>query len=101
MHCNTSPNSLRLAFVALALALAVGASGCGTRHCAVTGTVKYNGAPLAKPEGQIIFVGSDGSQVAAPIGLDGTYTASKVTPGLKRVAVYYRNPAFTKPSPPK
>jgi hypothetical protein len=85
-------------------ALAVSLGGCGGKlQFDVTGQVKYNGAALAKPDGLIVFVGPDGSQVAAPIGPDGTYTATKVTAGLNRVAVYYSNPAFksAKPSRPK
>ena len=82
-------------------ALAVGLGGCGAPQFAVTGKVKYNGAPLAKPNGQIVFVGHDGTQVAASIGLDGTYKAAKVPAGLNRVAVYYPNPSFTKAARPK
>jgi hypothetical protein len=87
--------------VLAALALSLG--GCGKRQYDVTGLVKYNGAPLAKPNGQIVFVGPDGSQAAAPIGPDGSYTASRVTAGMNRVAVYYSNPAFasTKQSRPR
>jgi hypothetical protein len=86
-----------LALAALALSL----GGCGKRQYDVTGKVTYNGAVLAKPNGQIVFVGPDGSQVAAEIGLDGTYKATKVTAGLNRVAVYYRNPSFKKMARPK
>jgi len=88
MHRNTSLNSLKLAFIALA----VGASGCGSRQYNVTGQVKYNGAVLAKPDGQIVFIGPKGEQVAAAIGLDGVYRATKVSSGLNRVVVYYPNP---------
>ena len=88
-------------FVLLAAAaLAVSLGGCGKPQFSVTGTVKYNGAPLAKPNGLIVFVGPEGTQVSAPIGLDGTYTALKVAAGLNRVAVYYPNPAFTKVARP-
>jgi hypothetical protein len=82
-------------------ALAIGLGGCGKPQFAVSGKVKYNGAPLAKPNGQIVFVGPEGTQVAAPIELDGTYKAAKVPAGLNRVAVYYPNPSFTKAVRPK
>jgi len=97
------PRNLSLLVRAVAIAaLAVGLGGCGGKsQFDVTGKVKYNGAPLAKPNGQIVFVGPDGAQVAAPIGPDGTYKATKVSAGLNRVAVYYPNPAFKKASRPK
>jgi hypothetical protein len=86
-----------LALAALALSL----GGCGKRQFDVAGKVTYNGAVLAKPNGQIVFVGPDGSQREAEIGLDGTYKATKVTAGPNRVAVYYPNPSFKKMSRPK
>jgi hypothetical protein len=86
-----------LALAALVLSL----SGCGKRQYDVTGQVKYNGAALAKPNGQIVFLGPDGTQAVATIGADGTYTASKVSAGLNRIVVYYPNPSFTKPARPK
>lgn len=76
-------------------------SGCAGRpQFDVTGQVTYNGKALAKPNGQIVFVGPDGTQVPATIAEDGTYTA-KVAAGLNRVAVYYPNPAFKKAVRPK
>jgi len=81
-------------------ALAISLGGCAPPQFDVTGQVKYNGAPLAKPDGQIVFVGADGTQASATIALDGTYTA-KVSAGLNRVAVYYPNPAFKKAVRPK
>jgi hypothetical protein len=96
MSCKVSPIVSGLAFVMLA----VGVCGCGPQQFDTTGQVKYNKEVLAKPDGQIVFMAPDGSQVSAPIGLDGSYTA-KVTAGPNRVAVYYRNPAFKKPSRPK
>ncbi len=86
-----------LALAALALSL----GGCGKRQYDVTGKVTYNGAVLAKPNGKIVFVGPDGSQIEADIASDGTYKASKVTAGLNRVAVYYPNPSFKRMSRPK
>ncbi|HEY1192368.1 MAG TPA: hypothetical protein VGE74_32395 [Gemmata sp.] len=75
-----------------ALAFVIGTSGCGERQFDVTGRVNYNGAPLNKTGGQIVFVGSDGQQVPAEIGADGTYRAVGVAAGLNRVAVVYPNP---------
>jgi len=98
MHRNLLLLARGLALAALAISL----GGCGGKpQFDVTGKVQYNGAPLAKPKGQIVFVGPDGAQVAAPIGLDGTYKATNVPAGLNRVAISYPNPAFTKPSRPK
>jgi hypothetical protein len=88
-----------LLFATAALALSLG--GCGKRQFAVTGKVTYNGKALAKPNGQIVFVGPDGHQAAAAIGEDGTYTATKVRPGLNQVAIYYPNPGYKRPSRPK
>jgi hypothetical protein len=98
MHRKILWLSPALAIAALALSL----GGCnGKRQYDVTGQVKYNGAPLAKPDGQIIFVGPDGSQVAAPIGQDGSYTAHKVAAGMNKVAITYPNPAFKKAVRPR
>ncbi len=90
---------LGLAVVALTTALC----GCDTRpKFVVTGTVTYNGAPLNKPDGQILFVGPDGTQVAAPISPDdGTYKAVDVLGGANRIAVTYKNPAFAPAGRPK
>jgi len=87
-------------FAIAALALSLGGCG-GTRRHDVTGQVKYNGAPLAKPNGKIVFVGPDGSQVEGTIGQDGTYKAARVTAGLNRIAIYYPNPAHKRASRPK
>jgi hypothetical protein len=78
------------------VATILGASGCGPSQFDVTGTVKYNGAPLQKPNGQIVFVGPTGVQVPADIDPDGTYRASRVSAGPNRVVVYYVNPKARK-----
>jgi hypothetical protein len=84
-----------IACVATALALAV-LSGCSERRTEVTGKVTYNGAPLNRAGGEIVFVSKSGVQVAAPIDADGTYRAKGVVVGENRVAVYYVNrPAKT------
>lgn len=83
--------SRRAAPVLAAVLAAV--AGCKAQRFDVTGKVSYNGAPLGKSDGQIVFVGPGGEQVAAPIGTDGTYRAGGVASGPNRVAVYYPNPA--------
>ena len=90
-------NGLALA----ALAMCLGGCGGGPVKVEVTGKVTYNGAPLAKPNGQIVFFSPDGGQVGATIGEDGTYTATKVTTGPNKVAVYYPNPDFKVVARPK
>ncbi len=80
--------------LAAALTLAAAAAGCGgPKEYDVTGQVKYNGAVLAKPGGQVIFVSPAGTQASAAINPDGSYRATKVRAGITRVAVYYPNPA--------
>jgi hypothetical protein len=75
--------------------------GCGGKPTFdVTGKVTYNGKPLAKPNGKIVFVGPGGEQAAADIGQDGSYSASKVAAGQNKVAVFYSNPNFQKPTRP-
>jgi len=95
-------NLLLMARVLSLAALVLCLGGCGGKpQFEVTGMVKYNGAPLAKPNGQIVFLGPDGAQVPAPIGQDGTYKAVKVSGGPNRVVVTYPNPAFKKAARPK
>jgi hypothetical protein len=60
---------------------------------AVSGRVTYNGAPLDKPGGNVVFVAADGRQTPAPISADGSYRVPSVPAGLFRVAVYYLDPA--------
>ena len=92
MHHNVSQIVLGVALATLALSV----GGCGQKKVDVTGKVSYNGAPLSKPGGQIVFVDATGNQVIATIGEDGTYRAPNVTTGLQRVAVYYPNPEIKK-----
>ncbi|WP_439624434.1 hypothetical protein [Gemmata sp.] len=79
-------HSLALASIVLA--------GCAPGKGDVSGKVTYNGAPLAKPGGTIVFVTPGGVQVAAPVAADGTYRAPDVPRGENKVAVYYPNPKF-------
>jgi hypothetical protein len=98
MHRNLLLLVHRLALAALAVSL----GGClGQPRFDVTGQVKYNGAPLAKENGQIVFLSNEGVLVTAPISPDGTYKAFKVGGGRNQVAVHYPNPAFKKATRPK
>jgi hypothetical protein len=72
--------------------MVIAMTGCGAELVDVHGQVTYNGAPLGKPNGQIVFIGTNGKQVVAEIGQDGTYRATRVQTGLNRIAVYYLNP---------
>jgi len=67
--------------------------GCGPRLVDVSGRVTYNGEPLHKEGGQIIFVGPQGRQVPAPIAENGAYQANGVVAGHNKVVVYYPNTA--------
>jgi hypothetical protein len=69
-------------------------SGCAPGKGEVSGKVTYNGAPLDKPGGNIVFVSPAGEQVVAPIAADGSYRATDVPRGEAKVAVYYPNPKF-------
>jgi hypothetical protein len=92
----TYQNVSRRAFGLAFAAFVAGASGCGARRFEVTGKVKYNGAVLDKPDGQVVFVGPNGEQAVAPIGPDGNYHASGVAAGLNKVVAYYLNPKAKK-----
>ena len=92
MHRNEFGRAAWLAFAGLAL----GAAGCDAPKYDVTGKVTYNGAPLNKPQGHVVFVGPKGEQIDAPINPDGTYKAMQVTKGPNKVAVYYINPELAK-----
>jgi len=88
------PNLYRIVGALTVLALLAGAgSYLWKTQFTVSGRVTYNGAPLDKPEGKVVFVAPDGRQTPAPIGADGTYRAPSVPVGLNRVAVYYLDPA--------
>ena len=82
------------AFAIVALVSGIPGSGCAPGKGDVTGKVTYNGVPLNKPDGNIVFVSPDGVQVVAPIAADGTYRATGVIRAQNKVAVYYPNPKF-------
>ena len=65
----------------------------------VTGTVTYNGKPLNKPGGTIVFIGPKNTQAVGEIAPDGSYKALGVPTGTNRVAVYYPNPDAQKGKP--
>jgi hypothetical protein len=79
--------------IATGLVIAALLAGAGIylwkgRHT-VSGHVTYNGAPLDKAGGTVVFVAPDGTQTPASISADGSYRASNVPSGLNRIAVYY------------
>jgi hypothetical protein len=67
------------------LAVVLLASGCGIGYGDVSGTVKYNGAPVAG--GTITFYDSTGQPVSGEIKSDGTYAVKHVATGLARITV--------------
>jgi hypothetical protein len=56
----------------LAVVLCAAAAGCGSGRGEVSGTVRYNGKPLAS--GTIQFLGPDGIPCAGKIQPDGTFS---------------------------
>jgi len=86
MYCLTRCGVFALA----AFALSVSGSGCAPGKGEVSGKVTYNGVPLNKPDGNIVFVSPGGVQVVAPIAADGTYHATDVLRGDTKIAVYYQ-----------
>ncbi len=89
-----------LAFAVLALVVV----GCGQKEFDVTGQVKYNGAIIDKPGGQVIFVAPNGSQVARPSRSEDcpvTYRAvAKVPRWPQPRCRHYPNPAASRAEPP-
>jgi hypothetical protein len=68
----------------LALAALLGAAGCQS-YGDVTGKVTYKGQPLKG--GSVTFTTPGKGSVSAPIGEDGSYTASHVPAGDAKIAV--------------
>lgn len=81
-------------FSLAAFTLSFSSLGCSPAKGEVSGKVTYNGAPLDKPGGNIVFVSAGGLQIVAPIAADGTYKATDVPRGDMKIAVYYPNPKF-------
>jgi hypothetical protein len=67
------------------LALLLLAAGCGPRFGNVSGTVTYQGKPLAG--GTITFFDAANRSTSGEIKSDGTYVVSKVACGRARIAV--------------
>jgi hypothetical protein len=89
MHRFGPRTAFGITFAAVVIALA----GCSSEKLVeVSGKVTYNGAPLKKPGGQIVFVGPKGTEALAKIEENGTFKAARVSAGLNRIAVYYVNP---------
>jgi hypothetical protein len=79
----------RFPFVSLALLLALGTlAGCGGRGKApdssVSGKVTLGGRAVA---GQVVFVGSDQKEIAAPINPEGAYQINNPPKGEYQVVV--------------
>ena len=81
-------NSRRLAVVLGLAALMV--IGCGSRKASVSGTVRFNGAPL--PSGSISFFGQNGEVASTLIAADGSYHIRRLSAGPVRVAVVSHPP---------
>jgi hypothetical protein len=89
MYCLRSPGRFALFFAGLCAALL--GSGCGPSTTDVSGKIVYNGQPLKKSGGKIIFKGPS-KEVTADISETGEYKAIGVQRGENKVAVYYPNP---------
>ena len=72
--------------------LCLGLAGCGSSQTEVNGQVKYNGKPLDKTGGSILFIGPDGRKATALIDGNGNYHAEGVSIGENKVAVVYVHP---------
>jgi len=82
----------------LLLAALVAAVGCPSKGAknSVSGKVRLSGDPVA---GNIIFVGTDGKKVEAPISPDGTYLVENPPTGSVKIAVTsFGNMAMPTPS---
>jgi hypothetical protein len=62
-------------------------AGCGPGTGDISGTIRYNGAPL--PGGRITFISEENrsSPMSAPIREDGTYTVNACPRGPARITV--------------
>jgi hypothetical protein len=61
-------------------------AGCGPSHGTVTGTVTLNGQPVT--DGQVSFLGQDGTIVTSMIDSSGKYRIAQFPVGLAKVTVY-------------
>jgi hypothetical protein len=69
----------------LALAVSVGALGCGSSEGKVSGKVTYKGAPLKG--GNVYFTTADNKTEMSQIDEDGSYTIPQVPPGPVKISV--------------
>src|SRR5262249_57867461 len=76
--------------LALGVALAVVASGCGTSTTPVSGTVSYQGKTVVW--GNVSIVASDKMHYSADIKEDGTFTIPKVPTGPCKIGVTTQDP---------
>src|SRR5690349_8092055 len=80
------PGVRRAVILALGV-LAAALAGCGTGGSSpdsVTGKGTLNGRPVG---GEVVFVGSDNREIAAPIAVDGSYQINTPPKGEARVLV--------------
>src|SRR5262249_42207098 len=70
----------------LALVLLILIAGCGGA-ASVSGTVTHKPTGKKVASGTVMFLGSDGTPVYAPISPEGKYTASLPTAGTVKIAV--------------
>jgi hypothetical protein len=80
----------RISFWAV-LVLPLALIGCSAGKADVTGRVTYQGKPVVT--GTVIVRGSDGIEMTAAIGPDGSYSVQRVTAGAVKFAVVSRDPA--------
>jgi hypothetical protein len=76
---------VRVSAVLFAGLLLAGMSGCGSSKASVSGKVSFRGKPLAM--GTVYMVASDGIQVPASIGEDGSYKIDQIMSGKVRISV--------------
>lgn len=86
---------MRRVFLAVAVALLVGAGGCSQPRSRVHGTVHYQGKPLSGAT--VIFLAPDNQAYPASTKADGSYEIAGVPRGQIRVSIQVPPP----PSPPR
>lgn len=77
-------------FAAVALLIALAASGCAARKADIKGTVRYRNQPVTN--GSVSFYCANGEIRSSLLSTDGTYHLTQVAPGSARVAVVSHPP---------
>jgi hypothetical protein len=80
----------RAVVLAIGVAVAVVASGCGTSTTPVSGTVTYRGKTVVW--GNVSIVASDNMHYSADINEDGTFSIPKIPTGPCKIGVTSQNP---------